>query len=92
MKVWTDYPLCEEAVITGPALDKPDVEAPIREVELLGWDRNKYCLVALDGNLYSFKLGYTYTKPGRCGEVPSMWEQRDKLPFISISLLKETGN
>lgn len=59
--MYTDYPLyhCE-------------IVAPIREVELIGWDGNKYCVIQdiANGVYHSIKLGYVYTEPGRCDEVP----------------------
>jgi hypothetical protein len=59
---YTDYPLyfCDGNT------------APIREVELLGWDGNKYCVIRdpANGSCHSIKLGYVYTEPGRCGEAP----------------------
>jgi len=58
MIAYTDYPL-------------RGVQA-VKQVELLGWDGNKYCLIRYMGREYNLKLGYIYTKPGVLGEVPSV--------------------
>ncbi len=59
---FTDYPL--------DGLDYPGMEAPIREVEPIDYDQDKYVGVLFNGKRYSFKAGYLYTKSGRFGEVP----------------------
>jgi hypothetical protein len=65
MSAWTDYPILHMGDIAGK-------EAPVREVEPLYFDRNKYVIVRVveTGKLVEFKGGYLYTKPGRCGDVP----------------------
>lgn len=62
MPLWTDYPFVELG-------DTPHTLAPIRLCTLLGYDRDKYCMVEIDGVRLGVKRGYVYTKPGRCGEV-----------------------
>ena len=74
MKAYTDYPIIELG-------DAPGVEAPIREVEVVSFDRNKYCYIVVDGVETSVKLGYLYRKPGRCGEVRT----------IDVRRLKDVG-
>jgi hypothetical protein len=81
MNGWTDYPLCESSVVSGPVLDKPGRKAPIREVELLGWDGNKYCLVKFEEGYYNFKLAYVHTEPG-CRA--SFWDERHNIPIIEV--------
>lgn len=49
--------------------DEPGKVAPIRRVEPLSYDGNKYVRVGFEGRVFSFKAGYLYTVPGRCGEV-----------------------
>lgn len=76
---WTDYPILELG-------DMSRQEAPIRRVELLAWDRNKYVTVRLidepDTPLTEFKAGYLYEKPGRLGEVPEVsHESWEELPW-----------
>ena len=63
MKAWTDYPIVELG-------DAPHVEAPIREVEILSYDGDKYCRVLVDGVEKSIKAGYLYRAPGRCSVKP----------------------
>jgi hypothetical protein len=64
-KAWTDYPFTELG-------DTPHQRAPIREVRVISYDGNKYCNVEVAGIQSSVKLGYLYTEPGRCGEVPKL--------------------
>jgi hypothetical protein len=73
MRAWTDYPIEELGDILG-------AEAPIRECEVLGWDGDKYATVVVCGIRTSFKAGYIYTKPGRCGNVQGI--NRNTLPII----------
>lgn len=49
--------------------DEPYKEAPIREVNVLFYDGDKYCLVEHKGAILSVKAGYLYKEPGRFGEV-----------------------
>lgn len=53
MRAWTDYPFFSE---------KP---APIREVHVLGWDRDKYCLIKVEDRMKLVKRAYLYTAPAR---------------------------
>lgn len=64
MKAWTDYPIAQLG-------DEPFKTAPIREIEVLSYDRDKYCWIRLaeSGVLENIKAGYIYEMPGRCGEV-----------------------
>ena len=61
---FTDYPLVALGDIAGQ-------KAPIRRVEPLSFDGNKYVRVRFEGRVFEFKSGYLYTKPGRLGEVPT---------------------
>jgi len=63
LKAWTDYPIIELG-------DTPYVRAPIREVEILYYDGDKYCRVLVDGVEKEIKAGYLYRGPGRCDEAP----------------------
>lgn len=65
MQAWTDYPIAELG-------DAPGREAPVRACEVLGWDGDKYALVVVAGVRASFKIGYVYDRPGRCGQVPAV--------------------
>lgn len=66
MKCFTDYPLFESEY---------NKIAPIREVELIAYDGDKYVRVLFEGKTYSFKSGYLYSKPGRAGEAPCVGEK-----------------
>lgn len=77
MKAWTDYPIPELG-------DEGNKVAPIREIEVLSYDRDKYCWVKVVGTdvVTSFKCGYIYTKAGRCGEVDMVkTSEYNHLPF-----------
>lgn len=77
IKAWTDYPI-------GQLGDEPGKIAPIREIEVLSYDRNKYCWVRISGTdiLDNFKAGYIYEEAGRCGEVKMMsTEKYSNLPY-----------
>jgi hypothetical protein len=65
MIAWTDYPIIELGDTAG-------VEAPIRQCEVLSYDRNKYCLVWVAGVEVEIKAGYLYREAGRCGETPRL--------------------
>jgi len=65
MKAFTDYPFEELG-------DIPGSETPIREVEVLVYDENKYCTVKVEGIITEVKSGYLYTKHGREGQVPCL--------------------
>jgi len=87
VQAWTDYPLCKDATISGPVLDEPGKPAPIREVEVLGWDGNKYARVKFEQGTYTFKVGYLYTKSFRLtrdfdGDIPSV--DTKSIPVIDV--------
>lgn len=63
MTYWTDYPITELG-------DEPGKEAPVRKCHVLSYDGDKYVETIVGGVKTSFKAGYVYTAPGRCGEVP----------------------
>ena len=65
VKAWTDYPMKELGDVAGK-------KAPIREIEVCTYDRDKYCWVKVVGTEHfeNIKAGYIYTEAGRCGEVP----------------------
>lgn len=74
MKAYTDYPINQLG-------DEPYKEAPIREIEVLSYDRNKYCYIKVCGIVDSIKAGYIYKELGRCGHVASVsLESLKKLP------------
>ena len=62
MKAWTDYPF----TWLGDIAFK---KAPIREVEIVSYDGDKYCHIKLKGGEDSIKRCYLYQSPGRLGAV-----------------------
>lgn len=73
-KAWTDYPFVELG-------DIPNIIAPIREVEIVLYDGNKYVDIIVEGMKTSIKAGYIYTQPGRVGTALAF-----KFPRKHISL------
>lgn len=70
MKCWTDYPFTQLG-------DTPGEIAPVREVEALKFDDNKYVLIGVwgeDGSYFTteIKAGYVYQQAGRLGDVPRL--------------------
>lgn len=65
MKQWTDYPFESLGDIAGK-------RAPIRPIQVLSFDGNKYCKVLVEGVVEWIKCGYIYQRAGRCGEVPTI--------------------
>lgn len=51
---YTNYPLIELG-------DEPYEEAPVREVEILDYDGNKYCNILREGLVFLVKIGYLYS-------------------------------
>ncbi len=60
---YTDYPMFHLD-------DKSGELAPIREVEVISYDGDKYCVVRVkeDGSIFNLKSGYLYNEPVRLGE------------------------
>lgn len=65
MKAWTDYPFRELG-------DTPNQAAPVREIDVISYDGDKYCLVSVQGHKTEIKSGYIYRRQGRLGEVPGL--------------------
>ena len=65
MKAWTDYPF----IFLG---DERWGTAPIREIEVLSFDGDKYCDIEVEGVRSEIKSGYIYQQPGRLGQVPAI--------------------
>lgn len=65
MKAWTDYPF----TWLGDVAFK---KAPVRQIEVLSYDGNKYCRIKVEDGEDEIKSGYIYTKEGRYGEVSSL--------------------
>lgn len=64
---WTDYPFTELG-------DEPYKTAPIRHVNVISYDGNKYACVSFEntGDFLHVKAGYLYSKPGRLGQVKAV--------------------
>lgn len=74
MKAWTDYPFDQ-------LQDEAYKKAPVREIEVLSYDGDKYCRVRVCGHEDEIKAGYIYQRKGRFGEVPHLTQaQLAKLP------------
>jgi hypothetical protein len=55
---WTDYPIVELG-------DEPGRPAPVRRVEVIGYDGDKYATVLVGGISTIFKRFYLYSSEGR---------------------------
>jgi len=86
MKAFTDYPITE-------LCDAPGLIAPIREVEILSYDGNKYCLIFVEGVLTEVKSGYLFHESGRVGEVPCfMHDELEGLPVTDDMTLLDLAD
>ena len=65
MKAWTDYPFISLGDTAGQ-------EAPVREIEVLSYDGDKYCRIKIGDEEDEIKAAYIYQRAGRCGEVPKI--------------------
>ena len=69
MKAWTDYPFAH-------LQDEAGKKAPVREIEVLSYDGDKYCRVRVCGHEDEIKAGYIYQLEGRFGEVPQLTREQ----------------
>ena len=69
MKAWTDYPFASLG-------DEPGQPAPVRLVEVISYDGDKYCCVIICGQTEKVKRGYLYQKLGRLGSVPGVTHEQ----------------
>jgi hypothetical protein len=77
---WTDYPFVELG-------DEPYKEAPVRQVTVVAYGRDKYATVTFVTNnmRLQVKTGYLYSKRGRFGQVPQINVRKlelSALPYI----------
>jgi len=63
MKAWTDYPFTDLG-------DAEWQRAPVREIEVVSYDGDKYCRILVEGREAEIKSGYIYQECGRLGDVP----------------------
>lgn len=72
---YTDYPLTEEEhtlvdnyndycmkLSDDELSNVENLNLPLKKVEVISYDRNKYCYIVYKNNLYSVKSGYLYSK------------------------------
>lgn len=69
MKAWTDYPFTSLGDTAGK-------KAPVREIEVLSYDDDKYCKIRVQGQEHEIKAGYIYQQEGRIGEVPQITKKQ----------------
>lgn len=69
MKAWTDYPFTWLGDIAGQ-------KAPVREIEVLSYDDDKYCKIKVGDGEDEIKSGYIYQHAGRLGEVPTITQKQ----------------
>lgn len=69
MKAWTDYPFTSLGDTAGK-------RAPVREIEVLSYDDDKYCTIMVCGEKHEIKSGYIYQQEGRFGEVPQITKKQ----------------
>lgn len=79
MKAWTDYPFTWLGDTAGE-------EAPVREIEVLSYDDNKYCRIRISGEEDEIKAGYIYQREGRCGEVPTITRRQLAMLVPNVEL------
>lgn len=86
MLAYTDYPI----QLLG---DENGKVAPIRKVEVLSYDTNKYCIVYVNGVLVEIKAGYLYMQKKRLQDNPMVIDTSllDQQPLGLIGLIVE-GN
>lgn len=74
---YTDYPFSE----LGDDHNRP---ARIRQVRVVGYDRDKYATIVVEQRTLTVKAGYLYITKGRCGEAKVISIERLRLlPFAS---------
>lgn len=83
MKFWTDYPFESLG-------DAPYKKAPVRQIDVLSYDNDKYCKIKVEGVHEEIKAGYIYQKEGRFGKVPVISQNQLKQLSIEFELERET--
>lgn len=79
-KLFTDHPFRDLG-------DSPNKKAPIRQIQVLSYDGDKYCRVLVDSIESEVKAGYIYTTPGRCGEVPCFDPSNTDFPTMNCDYM-----
>jgi len=79
MKAYTDHPF----YFLG---DTKDQLAPVREIKVLSWDRDKYCKIKVSGRTDEIRAAFIYQHEGRNGQVPALTiEQLRELPYDKLN-------
>ena len=78
MQAWTDYPFDFLGDAAGQI-------APVREIEVLSYDDDKYCRINVLGHETEIKAGYIYQREGRLGEVPTITRKQLAMPVQNLS-------
>lgn len=79
MKAYTDHPF----YFLG---DTKDQLAPVREIKVLSWDRDKYCKIKVSGRMTEIRAAFIYQHEGRIGQVPALTiEQLRELPINKLN-------
>ena len=78
VKAFTDYPF----EWLGDEVYK---KAPVREIEIIGYDGNKYCRVKVEDGEDEVKSGYVYHTAGRYGDVKS-FTHSELASFFGLSV------
>lgn len=74
MKAFTDYPFTELG-------DEAYKLAPVREVEVVSYDGNKYCKIIVEGVECEVKAGYLYKNNARYESAKFFsWGEFEALP------------
>lgn len=69
LDAWTDYPMSFLGDIEGEP-------APVRKVEIISYDGDKYCDILVGGMPCTVKRGYLYQREGRYGRVPPITDMQ----------------
>lgn len=72
-KCFTDYPLYPSEF---------GKEAPVREVDFISYDGNKYCTVRYQNQYFEIKSGYLYSEPKRLEDSPNKFRVIDSNTIV----------
>jgi hypothetical protein len=91
--VYTDYPLNKNDLVQGRVYDEPCVRAPVRQVELLGWDHNKYCLIKFEDSIFEIKLWYCHLHKDKGADHSdrSVYKYQKAFPNVDRDVYKHVG-
>lgn len=101
---YTDYPLTEEEntlvdnyndycmkLSDDELSNVENLNLPLKKVEVISYDRNKYCYIVYKNNLYSVKSGYLYNKKKRKIHLwddiftyETIGKERNNIPYLEV--------